>query len=85
MGKQIKAQYAPDAHYWENYPALYEGHYPIREDILAHEINKYSLCDNTYALETYGWSPSVSMEEGLRLVIENETRLLASLETPSQE
>ncbi|HNW85689.1 MAG TPA: NAD-dependent epimerase/dehydratase family protein [Candidatus Limiplasma sp.] len=81
MGTDIRAQYASDAHYWENYPALYQGHYPIREEILTREINKYSLCDNAYARETYGWTPRVSMAEGLRLVIENETRLLASLPT----
>ena len=46
MGKHIKAEYADDAHYWERYPELYEGKYPIKKEILNHEINKYSLCDN---------------------------------------
>lgn len=79
MGKAIKAEYASDAHYWEKYPGLYEGAYPIKEEILNHEINKYSLCDNAHAKEMYGWSPLVSMEDGLRAVIENECELLANL------
>lgn len=79
MNKSIKAEYANDAHYWEKYPGLYEGAYPIKEEILNHEINKYSLCDNSYAEEKYGWTPSVSMEEGLRKVIENECELLKKL------
>ena len=65
MGKNIPAEYASDAHYWEKYPALYSGAYPINEEILTHEINKYSLCDNTLAKEKYGWAPHVDIEEGL--------------------
>lgn len=79
MGKDIKAEYASDAHYWENYPGLYSGKYSIKPSILEHEINKYSLCDNTYAKEKYGWSPKISMEEGLKRVIENECALLEKL------
>ena len=80
MGKTIKADYASDAHYWEKYPALFEGKYPIKESILNHEINKYSLCDNSYAYEKYGWSPKFSMEDGLKELIKAECKLLDSLE-----
>lgn len=80
MGKSIKQVYADDAHYWEKYSGLYEGAYAIKEEILNHEINKYSLCDNTYAREKYGWTPKVSMEDGLKSVIENECILLSKLE-----
>ena len=79
MNKNIKAEYADDAHYWEKYPELYSGAYPIKNEILAHEINKYSLCDNTHAKEKYGWTPEIDMEEGLRRVIENECALLDRL------
>ena len=79
MGKHIPQQYASDAHYWEKYPDLYRGAYPIREEILSHEINKYSLCDNTHAREKYGWSPKVSMRDGLAAVIEHECALLSKL------
>jgi len=79
MEKDIVASYASDAHYWEQYPALYEGVYKIKDEILNHEINKFSLCDNAYAKMTYGWSPKVSMEEGLKKVIEEEVKLLKQL------
>ena len=79
MNKNIKAEYADDKHYWEKYPDLYKGKFTISEKILNHEINKLSLCDNSYALDKYGWQPKVSMEEGLSRVIENETDLLAKL------
>ncbi|SEP69824.1 UDP-glucose 4-epimerase [Lachnospiraceae bacterium RM5] len=77
MNKNIKAKYETDIHYWESYPELYMGAYPIKNEILKHEINKYSLCDNSYAKEKYGWEPKVNMEEGLRRVIENECELLS--------
>lgn len=80
MGITIKADYASDAHYWKKYPALFEGKYPIKESILNHEINKYSLCDNSYAYEKYGWSPKFSMEDGLKELIKAECKLLDSLE-----
>ena len=79
MGKNIKPQYANDEHYWENYSELYQGVYTIKSEILAHEINKYSLCENSYAKRVYNWSPKVSMEEGLKRVIENECSLLERL------
>ena len=79
MRKDIKAEYASDTHYWEKYPGLYEGAYPIKEEILNHEINKYSLCDNAHAKDLYGRSPKVSMEDGLKAVIENECELLTNL------
>lgn len=76
MGKNIKAKYASNAHYWEKYPELYSGAYAIKEDILEHEINKYSLCDNALAKDRYGWTPKVGIEEGLKKVIEYEVELL---------
>lgn len=80
MDKNIPADYASDAHYWEKYPGLYQGAYPIKSEILSHEIKKYSLCDNSHAREKYGWVPEVDMEEGLRRVIENECELLRKIE-----
>lgn len=79
MGKNIKADYANTSHYWEKYPELYQGAYPIKNEILDHEVNKYSLCDNSLAKEKYGWTPKVGIEEGLKNVIEYETKLLSKL------
>lgn len=79
MGKSIEPEYANDAHYWEKYPELYRGVYSIKEEILTHEINKFSLCDNKHAQEKYGWTPKVSMRDGLKAVIEHECKLLESL------
>ena len=79
MQKDIKPEYANDAHYWEKYPELYEGFYKIKDSILKEEINKYSLCDNTYAKNKYNWSPKINIEKGLRKVIEYQCNLLSKL------
>ena len=79
MGKQILAHYADTRHYWAKYPSLYEGTYPIKDEILEHEVNKYSLCDNAMARDTYGWNPKVDMETGLKKVIDYETKVLSKL------
>lgn len=80
MGKHIPQEYAEDVHYWGKYPGLFESAYHIKGEILNHEINKYSLCDNNLAKEKYGWSPKVSMRIGLEKVIENECELLRKIE-----
>lgn len=77
MGKNIKAEYANTDHYWHKYPELYQGAFPIKSEILNHEVNKYSLCDNSLAREKYAWIPKVDMEEGLKNVIKYEVQLLA--------
>lgn len=79
MDKEIKANYAENAHYWGSYPELYAGAYPIKDEMLEHEINKYSLCDNAHAKEQYGWTPEIDMEEGLKRVIEKECELLSKM------
>lgn len=79
MGKDIKADYANTSNYWVKYPQLYAGAYPIKSEILEHEVNKYSLCDNSLAKERYGWEPKVDIEEGLKIVIEYECNLLSKL------
>lgn len=79
MNKSIKANYADDAHYWEKYTELYSGAYKIKDEVLNHEINKYSLCDNQRAKERYFWNPVITMEEGLKIVVQNECELLNKL------
>lgn len=71
MGKEdITPNFNDPSKYWEKYPALYEGAYPIKQEILDAEVNKKTLCDNALAKERYGWEPKVGIEEGLGRVIE---------------
>ena len=84
MGKEIEAKYCPSSHYWAKYPELYGGAYGIKPEILDHEVNKFSLCDNTHAKEAYGWVPQVDIETGLARVVETECRMLAEHDKAQQ-
>lgn len=77
--EHIVPEYVNSKNYWSKYPELYSGAYPIQEKILEHEVNKYSLCDNSFAREKYGWVPKVSMEQGLQNTIDYEIELLSGL------
>ena len=79
MGLKINAKFAGDLHYWEKYPELFEGIYPISSNIIKDEINKYTQTDNSYAQEKYSWKPKVSIREGLTKLIEEECLLLDKL------
>ena len=80
MGKEnIFPEYADSSHYWYRYPELYEGAYPISAKILDNEVTKYTLCDNTHALDKYGWRPMVTFEEGLRRTVDFSVNVLSKV------
>lgn len=81
MGKDnIRPEYVHASNYWKKYPALYEGAYPINEKFLEAEVNKYTLCDNTHALEKYDWKPLVSFEEGLKRTVDFAVKAIVARE-----
>lgn len=70
MNKRIPAEYVDSSNYWKKYPELYLGAYSIKPEVLDHEVNKYSLCDNTHGFERYNWQPKIDIEEGMKRMIE---------------
>lgn len=70
MKKDMKPVYAESNRYWSRYPGLYEGAHPISEEILDHEVKKYTLCDHNHAKEKFGWVPQTGFEEGIRRTVE---------------
>ena len=75
MHKTIHAEYVDSSNYWKKYPKLYEGAYSIKPEILDHEVNKFSQCDNTHAFERYGWKPKVDIGEGMSNMIKYTIKL----------
>jgi len=75
MGKNIPAEYTSAENYWKKYPQLYTGAYTISEKRLEHEVNKYSLCNNSHAKNKYGWNPSIDIEEGMKRMVEYQVKL----------
>ena len=80
MHKNIQAKYVDSSNYWKKYPQLYEGAYSIKPEILDHEVNKYSLCDNTHALARYNWQPKVHIGEGMSNMIKYTVKLFQKLD-----
>lgn len=81
MGKDsIQPKYVHASDYWKKYPALYGGAYPINEKFLEAEVNKFTLCDNTHALEKYEWKPQVSFEEGLQRTVDFAVKAIMARE-----
>ena len=76
----IPADYVDSSNYWKKYPQLYEGAYSIKPEVLEHEVNKYSLCDNTHALSRYNWQPKVNIEEGMKRMIEYTVKQFQKLD-----
>ena len=69
MNKHIPAEYVDSSNYWKKYPELYIGSYSIKPEVLDHEVNKYSLCDNTHGFTKYNWKPKIGIEEGMKRMI----------------
>lgn len=80
----IPANYVDSSNYWKKYPQLYEGAYSIKSEVLEHEVNKFSLCDNTHGLARYNWQPKVDIEEGMRNMIEYTVKLFQKLDEGSK-
>ena len=70
MNKYIPAEYVDSSNYWKKYPELYLGAYTIKPEVLDHEVNKYSLCDNMHGFTKYNWKPKIGIEEGMKRMIE---------------
>lgn len=67
--ENLLPEYSEAKHFWNNYPNLYKGAYPISTKALEHEVTKYTELSNDYAFRKYGWKPEVSIEEGIQNTI----------------
>ena len=74
--EDIPVLHAEVSHFWANYPELYEGPCPIREEILAHEVLKYTCLSTAHAREALGWAPKPPLSEGIDRTIEFSLRVL---------
>lgn len=82
MGKGgAKPTYFDAEHFWEKYPALYEGGYRISTEMLEHEVCKYTELSNKHAKELYGWEPVVDLREGVKNTIEFSVKAIQGRES----
>ena len=76
MKSGLKPVYEEVAHFWANYPELYEQPYPISTKIMEHEVLKYTCLSNEHAYEAYGWRPKTSLDEGIQKTVEFSCKVL---------
>lgn len=76
----IIPNYEESNKFWQRYTELYEGKYKIKDEVLEHEVNKYTLCSNKLAKEKYGWIPKIGIEEGLKKSINYVVQMLREME-----
>lgn len=72
----IPIEYAETAHFWANYPELYSTPYPIKTELLEHEVLKYTCLSNKHAQEEYGWSPKTSLRDGIKNTVDFSCKVL---------
>ncbi len=78
--EDIKIKYAETSHYWSKYPELYNTPYPIANNVLEHEVLKYTCLSNKHAKELYSWNPRTSLEDGLKKTVDFVCGLLQNIE-----
>jgi nucleoside-diphosphate-sugar epimerase len=62
LGTTVTPVYKDSALFWDKYPALFEGKYPLHKDIVVKEVNKFSLGDPTLAQTVLGWQPNTDLK-----------------------
>jgi UDP-glucose 4-epimerase len=70
LHSNIEPLYKPAAHFWDKYPKLFEGTYPLPKHIIENEVNKYTLGATQKAFDLLGWKTLVSIEDGMRITAE---------------
>ena len=74
--ENIEPEYRETAHFWHNYPNLYDDPYPIQEKLLTNEVEKYTCLSNKHAYEKYGWKPKTSIEDGIKITVDFTCKML---------
>lgn len=68
-GSTVEAEYRDPDTFWNSYPELFQGA-GLSLDRLRKEVLKESLADIHKTAEQFGWNPSITIQDGLRSVIE---------------
>jgi nucleoside-diphosphate-sugar epimerase len=75
-GKEIQPIYKDPVAFWDQYPSLYAGTYPLSRERVAKEVYKNAVGSGEKALKIFNWMPSVDIESGLRSVYQYADRKL---------
>jgi nucleoside-diphosphate-sugar epimerase len=73
-GKAIPAVYDDPSKFWDRYPALFAGPFPLARERIVEEVYKSAVGSNDKARSTFGWAPQADVRAGLRAVYQDAER-----------
>lgn len=76
-GKRIAATYNDPHSYWNKYPALFEGQFPMSRDRIAEEVFKSAIGDPEKTHRAFGWEGKTAIRQGIASVYEDAKRRLS--------
>ena len=62
------ARYGSPEAYWDAYPGLFEGAYPLSRERVAEEVFKHAIGDPTKTRDRFGWTTTTEMRSGIERV-----------------
>ena len=68
--KDVSPNYNVPSKFWDSYPHLFEGGYPLNKKRLEKEVLKFSLGDTTKSKTKLGWETKITLEEGMKTCVE---------------
>lgn len=77
-GRHMKIARLPSGRYWDKYGELFERAIPIDRSIIEQEVEKHTHACTAYASRDFGWSTSVSLDQGLKLCLDHANVILRS-------
>ena len=66
FGSDLECRFEEPKNFWDKYPSLFEGTYPLKRERIVKEVNKFSLGTYKKATDLLNWSPQVSLSEGIK-------------------
>lgn len=67
LNSDIQPIYREAGKFWDKYPKLFEGHYPLPLNMIEKEVNKYTLGSAEKAKKLLGWEAKMNIETGLEI------------------
>ena len=72
--KSLSPKFNDSTKFWDKYPQLFEGQYPLSKNRLIKEVDKYSLGSYNKAKRLLDWEPKISLEVGIKNCVEYATK-----------
>lgn len=65
----VEPEFRQDTMFWQAYPSIHSGDFPLRPSVIASEVNKFALGDPSKIGDAFGWSPKVGIHEGIKRLV----------------